>query len=287
MTSPFSIKNPDFTLPLIVDSPHSGRVYPADFGHACGFADLETCEDRYVDELYGCVPALGGVLLAAHFPRSYIDANRAVTDIDMKLIDGAWPYGPVAPTSRSDAGIGLIRRLVRPGIPVYDRKLKPEAVKSRIDDFYVPYHAALHGLIEAAHYNFGKVWHINAHSMPLSTAYPAKKTGENLASDFVLGDRDGTTCDGEFTDALRGFIEGMGYRVTVNDPFKGVELVRRYSNPARGIHSIQIEINQSLFMDERTGEKNENYAALAGDVEKLIGFCAGFIRQRLTRIAAD
>lgn len=294
MSNVFSIQKPDNPLPLIYDSPHSGKIYPPDFDYVCDFEDLEQAEDKYVDELFSCVTSHGGTLLTAEFPRSYIDANRAADDIDIDLIDGPWPdhlYGPIDPTSRSDAGIGLIRRLVKPGTPVYNRFLSPAEIHARIKSYYKPYHAKLEEVIEEAHYNFGEVWHINCHSMPYSSARPRMPIGirglHARHSDFVIGDRDGSTADMDFTHALRDFLKKIGYHVTINDPFKGVELVRRYSNPRRGRHSVQIEINKALYMNEQTGEKNSNYKALHADIEKLVIFIADYANARLVPKAAD
>jgi N-formylglutamate deformylase len=55
-----------------------------------------------------------------------------------------------------------------------------------------------------------------------------------------------------------------------------VELVRRYSNPAQHRHSIQLEINRKLYMDESTlAENPEGMARLQADLkaltEKLLG----------------
>jgi N-formylglutamate amidohydrolase len=286
-----SIHKPKNPLPLVFDSPHSGSHYPDDFHYACDLADLRRTEDSYVDELFACVPAYGGALLAAHFPRSYIDVNRAHDDIDPELLAGAWAHGTIAPTARSEAGIGLIRRLVRPGVPIYDRSLSAAEIAARIERYYHPYHGALDDLLRAAHYNFGQAWHINCHSMPSSGAYPKRAAAlvgnAPRHSDFCLGDRDGTTCDLEFTHALRDFLKQRGYTVTLNDPYKGVELVRRYSSPARGIHSLQLEINRALYMSEETLEKSDHFPALQSDIEKLVAFCASFAESRLTDMAAD
>ena len=265
-------------LPLIFDSPHSGREYPADFDFACPMADLKRAEDNMVDDLYSCVPRHGGTLLCALFPRTYIDVNRAETDIDESLLDAKWP-APCDPTSRSQAGIGLIRRLIRPGMNVYNRRLSVAEVQNRIATYYHPYHAALTDLIEDAHERFGQVWHINCHSMP---------SGPGMAgSDFVLGDRDGTSCDPGFTRAMHNFLRGLGYDVAINRPYKGVEIVRRSANPGMGRHSIQVEISKALYWNESTGEKSKNYNALKADIEKLVGFCAEFAAANLVSLAAD
>lgn len=291
MRNVFTIKKPARPLPLIFDSPHSGHIYPDDFNYACRAEDLAKTEDKFVDELFAPVPDYGGTLLLAEFPRAYIDVNRCEYDIDDKLIEGGWPFGVFKPTARSDAGIGLIRRLVKPGKPLYDRTLSAEEIMSRIERYYRPYHETLKTLLDEAHYNFGQVYHINCHSMPSSSALPKQAIGlagnKGKQVDFCLGDRGGTTCGHDFTHALRDFLRGLGYTVTINDPFKGVELIKRYAAPTRGRHSLQIEINKALYMDEQSCTKSENYNALARDIEKLIGFCADFTAAQLTDLAAD
>jgi N-formylglutamate deformylase len=286
-----SVFRPKAPLPLVFDSPHSGHHYPDDFNFACDFITLQRTEDKYVDDLFTCVPDLGGVFLCAHAARSYIDLNRAVTDIDPELLSEEWPFGPVQPSARSDAGIGLIRRLVKPGIPVYDRDLSPEEVIHRIEKYYRPYHDTLKKLLDEAHYNFGKVWHINCHSMPAASAAPRTPIGlvggKPKQSDFVLGDRDGASGDMQFTHALREFLKELGYTVTVNDPFKGVELVRRYSNPTRGRYALQVEINKALFMNEETNEKSKDYSSLKEDIGKMVAFIASFVESQLIDLAAD
>ncbi len=277
-------------LPLVFDSPHSGTAYPEDFNHICNMSDLERAEDKHVDDLFSAAPDHGACLLSALFPRSYLDVNRAHDDIDPELLSENWPFDPaINPTNRSHAGIGLIRRLVKPGEPVYDRQLSPIEIKSRIDTYYHPYHDTLKKLIEGAHYNFGQVWHINCHSMPSSNHSQGSLGRINpiITPDFVLGNRDGTTCDIGFTHYLRDKIKAMGYKVSINDPYKGVELVERYSSPATGRHSIQIEICRSLYLNEDTYEKSKNYENLKADITKLISSCANYVQSNLTSMAAD
>ncbi len=277
MENVYKIIRPDSALPLVFDSPHSGRDYPDDFGHACALSALQSAEDNHVDELFETAPRYGATLLCALFPRTYIDANRAEADIDTGLVDGKWT-GPLKPSSRSHAGIGLIRRLIRPGVPIYDRRLRPEEIKRRIERCYRPYHAALKNLLDESHYNFGQIWHINAHSMPSAPGQ----------ADFVIGDRDGTSCDPAFTAALRDFIAGMGYRAAVNHPYKGVEILRRHGNPAEGRHSLQLEISKALYWDERENRKGRNFQMLRDDIERLIAFCAAWTSdQTAFDLAAD
>lgn len=286
----YRLIRPESGLPLVFDSPHSGTVYPDDFDYACAFDHLEKAEDKYVDDLFAAAPDYGAAYLAADFPRSYIDVNRAEDDIDPELLAEVWPEES-APSARSHAGIGLVRRLVRPGIPVYDRALGVDEVRTRIARYYRPYHDALDGLITDAYTENGQVWHVNCHSMPPQSSF-AGQTGMFRAyparnPDFVLGDRDGTTCALDFTHALRDHLRHQGYTVAINDPYKGVELVYRYSDPAMGKHSIQIEVCKSLYLNEDLSTKSNNYNALKDDLNNLIGFCADYVRAQTMPLAAD
>lgn len=290
MQNVFTLIKPEKQLPLVFDSPHSGNIYPDDFDYACAHDDLQVCEDHHVDALFAHVTNLGAPLLKAHFPRSYIDPNRAEDDIDLLLLSGEFPY-PVKPTSRSESGIGLIRRLVRPGIAVYNRQLSPDEVLHRIQTYYRPYHDALMRLIEVMHYDYGCVFHINCHSMPNHLARPRRPLGlignTPKSADFCIGDRDGTTASIFFTQSLRKYIRSLGYSVTINDPFKGVEILRQTGDPARGRHAIQLEINKALYMDEETGQKNANYLKLQHDLESITGFIADFVQSQMNSMAAD
>ncbi len=256
-------------VPLVLDSPHSGHDFPADFDAIVSEAELRDSEDCYVDELYAAAHELGTPLLAARFPRTYLDPNRHAGDIDLDLIEGSWPW-EYRPSGKARIGKSLIWRTLDDGRPIYARRLKPEAVRARIERCHRPYHEKLRSQLDAAYRRFGKVYHINCHSMH-SVAGKQSDDGEGaVRPDFVLGDRDGTTCEPRFTEVVRSALTGMGYQVKVNDPYKGVELVRAYSNPGAGRHSLQIEINKRLYMNEKTLARTEGFSRLQKDLGELL-----------------
>ena len=80
--------------------------------------------------------------------------------------------------------------------------------------------------------------------------------------DFVIGDRDGTSCNKKFTNLIVNILKDLNYDVVINDPYKGMELVSAYSNPANNKHSLQIEVNRRLYMDEKTRIKTDGFNAL-------------------------
>jgi N-formylglutamate amidohydrolase len=264
-------------LPLVLDSPHSGNRFPADFDAVVTEAELREAEDCYVDELWRGAAALGVPLLAALFPRTYLDPNRHAGDIDPDLIEDRW-QGEIVASGKARLGKSLVWRTLEDGRPIYGRKLKAAEVRLRIERYHAPYHAALRTLLDDTHRRFGAVWHINCHSMR-AVAGKQSDDGEGSArADVVLGDRDSTTCEPGFTEFVRATLAGMGYDVRVNDPYKGVELVRAYSNPRAGRHSLQIELNKGLYMDEATLEKKPAFGTLQRDLHALLDALAAWVR---------
>ncbi|WP_237288508.1 N-formylglutamate amidohydrolase [Variovorax sp. PAMC 28711] len=241
------------TTGLVLDSPHSGTVYPDDFRSCCERATLRRAEDTHVEKLYAFAPALGAAWTEALFPRSYLDANRDLTEVDSTLLDAPWPH-PVATDpavlSKVRLGKGLVWKYTDEGLPIYDRLLSVAEVESRIERCWTPYHAAVGAAIDAAHARHGRSVHLNCHSMPAVAASHATDFPGLVHADFVIGDRDGTAADPALSHQLCAFLSGRGYSVSYNHPYKGVELVRRHGRPAEGRHSIQVEINRRLYMDE-------------------------------------
>jgi N-formylglutamate deformylase len=261
---------------LVLDSPHSGESYPPDFDHAPPRAIVRQAEDTHVARLWRAAPAFGATLLEARFPRAYIDANRSVADLDAALLADAWPE-PFVPTRKSEQGIGLVWRVARDGMPMYDRKLTSAEVRARIDRYWQPYHAELEKVLAERRAEFGAVWHINCHSMPAIGDAHADDPGRERA-DFVLGDRDGTTCEPAFTQLVATTVLQMGYSVAINDPYKGVELVKKHGHPAEKRHSLQIEVKRTLYMDEDTLEPNAGFARLEADLARLTSTVAAHVK---------
>jgi N-formylglutamate deformylase len=273
-------------VPLVLDSPHSGTDYPADFTPAVPMEALRHAEDTHVDALYANAPSAGATLIRARFPRSYIDPNRSLLDIDASLLAAPWP-GPAIPSRKTELGVGLIWRLLDDGSPIYSRKLTIDEVKRRIVDYHQPYQRAVKKALDEAYDHFGAVWHLNLHSMPaVSSAISEEGPGVKRA-DFVLGDRDGSTCDAEFTQFIATTLRDMGYDVRINDPYKGVELVRAFSDPKAGRHSLQIEVNRRLYMDERTRARTSGFKTLQANLDKLIAAVATYATQHTASHAHD
>ena len=258
---------------VVLDSPHSGVAYPDDFAHCCDVGLLRTAEDTHVEKLYDFAPSLGVAWIEALFPRSYLDANRNLTEVDTTLFDEPWPDAvetdPEA-LAKVRLGKGLIWRCTDDGAPLYDRKLTVAEVRKRIQTCWKPYHHAVAAAIDSAHARHGYCIHVNCHSMPavasrFATAFPGL-----VHADFVVGDRDATTADPRLSRKVCEFLRSMGYSVDYNHPYKGVELVRRYGDPAGERHGIQIEVNRRLYMDEESLQLTAGFDRLRADLRSLV-----------------
>ena len=269
--------------PLVLDSPHSGFVFPADFDSVLSEFDLREGEDCFVDQLWMPATELGIPLIAALAPRTYIDYNRHAGDIDLALIEGGrWP-GELVPSGKAKIGKALVWRTLDDGRAIYDRKLGVDEVRARIERYHRPYHGAVQGRIAGTYERFGRSWHIDCHSMNAVGGAQGEGGAGRARADFVLGDRDGTTCDAEFTELVRGVLAGFGYDVKVNDPYKGVELVRAYSDPARGRMSLQLEVNKRLYMNEATREKSAGFDSVQKHLATLVDALLDYTTHALRR----
>ncbi len=270
----FTLPDPHaYEAPLLIDSPHSGTFYPKDFEYSCAHNLLKKGEDLFVDELFATTSKAGGYFLKALFSRSYIDLNRARHDMDLALCAENWDE-PFIKSERVKYGMGIIRRLAKPGVPVYSRKLTNAEIKHRLEHYYAPYHTKLAELTDHIHQKFGLLFHLNVHSMPSMTL-----EGDEHP-DFVVGNRDGSTASREYTDFVTGFLREKGFYVTVNDPYKGVEIIKRCGNPEDNRHSLQLEINKRLYMDEEKFEKRGDYQILRSILQELMRNCAKFSREK-------
>jgi len=255
--------------PVLVDSPHSGWQWPPDFLPAAPRDAVRTTWDAFVDELWGHAPQVGVTLLAATFPRAYIDVNRAPTDLDAALLAEPWPE-PLVPTAYSARGMGLVRRLALPAVPMYDDPLPVAAVQHRLTHYYRPYREALRARLDALQARHGVVWHVNAHSMK-STGNAMNVDAGAKRPDVVVSDRHGTTASPSCTAWVAEWFVAQGLHTTVNTPYQGGAIVVAEGRPDAHRHSVQVEFNRALYLHEDTGERRGSFA----DVQRL---CTAFLR---------
>lgn len=294
LSPPFTVVRPaKLKLPLVFNSPHSGRVYPSTFLAASKLdpLTLRRSEDAYVDELFSFAASLGAPLLHAHFPRAYLDVNREPYELDPALFRDGLPHYANTQSVRVVGGLGTIARIVSESHEIYREPLSVKTALERINRLYVPYHETLSTLLTEAKREFGFAVLIDCHSMPSTPTVSgarrsgrygasAKTSGSNPAganagkrgprADFVLGDRFGTSCSGELTRMAARSLQALGFGVALNKPYAGGYITEHYGRPHKAQHVLQIEINRALYMDETTFERTARFEALRDKLETMI-----------------
>jgi N-formylglutamate amidohydrolase len=257
------------TAPVIFASPHSGRVYPAEFLAAARLDPLalRRSEDSFVDELFAAAPVYGAPLLAATFPRAFCDPNREPWELDPAMFADQLPAWVNTTSPRVGAGLGTIARIVASGETIYRTKLPFAEAERRVRQFWQPFHATLEALIGGTKAMFGGCLLIDCHSMP---SHGAAGRPAGKAADFVLGDAHGTACSSNATRLVEWALTELGYTVRRNDPYAGGYITRHYGRPREGVHALQIEIARQLYMDEVRIERLPRFARVQDHMATLV-----------------
>lgn len=258
-------------VPLVFSSPHSGRAYPAAFLAASKLdaQAIRRSEDSFVDELFAQAPHHGAPLLKALFPRAFVDPNREPYELDPAMFVEPLPKFVNRRSPRVAAGLGTIARVVASGAEIYSCKLSFAEACDRIERCYRPYHEALEDLINQTRVKFGTCILVDCHSMPSIGGPMENDAGRRRQVDFILGDAHGRACNRSLTGLVEDTLREMGYTVVRNAPYSGGFITRNYGRPETGVHALQIEINRSLYMDEKSIERTADLAEVAENMSML------------------
>lgn len=264
---PFDLFEPaGFVHPLVLNSPHSGAHYPEGFLAASALdpLTLRRSEDAYVDRLFAPAAAHGVPLLSARFPRAYLDLNREPYELDPHMFSGRLPDFANTRSLRVAAGLGVIPRLVGDAQAIYRSAMPVDVALQRIAALHRPYHQRLGELLDSARRRFGLALLIDCHSMPSSSP-------DVGGCDIVLGDRYGSSAARWIVEAVDGALRAAGLTVRRNKPYAGGYITEHYGQPDANRHAVQIEINRTLYMDERTFELTKGAGPLVGALADVVG----------------
>jgi N-formylglutamate amidohydrolase len=250
--------------PFVFCSPHSGSHYPRILLESSRLdpLSLRKSEDVYVDQLFSGVVELGAPMIAARFPRAYVDVNREPFELDPELFGNQLPSYANGQSIRVAGGLGTIARIVADGEEIYQTPPSLAAALERIERLYRPFHADLSELLERTRARFGLAILVDCHSMPSAAMNHAAGT----RPDVVIGDRFGASCDMRVTRLVCDQLQRLGYHAQLNRPYAGGFITEHYGRPNMGVHAIQIELNRALYVDEITLRPTKRFAQLQLDL---------------------
>jgi N-formylglutamate deformylase len=272
-------------VPVVFNSPHSGRRYPQGFLDQARLDALaiRRSEDHYVDELFSAAPGLGAPMLLAHFPRAFLDVNREPYELDPRMFDGPLPSYANVSSIRVAGGLGTVPRVVAENMEIYQRRFPVEEALERVETIYKPYHACLRRLVVHTHVTFGFAVLVDCHSMPGNI----RVSGTGTRPDFIIGDRYGTSASAELSRTATRLLEDMGFSVVRNKPYAGGFITEHYGRPAKGLHALQIEVNRGLYVDEATLEKRPEFGIVQDAISTFLeDFCGSVEEYAIDRALA-
>ena len=237
--------------PLLISVPHSGTQVPQDISD-CLTAKAQQLQDTdwYVDRLYGWVKELGVGMLVANYSRFVIDLNRP----------------PDNTALYSGHGTGLLPAQCFDGSAVYLASLQPDGQEERrrLHQYWQPYHEQLCSSLEEIKHRHGFAILLDAHSI-LSKV---PMLFEGILPDLNLGTYRGASADTNLIAACFSVLDmNTEYSSVLDGRFQGGYITRHYGQPDTGIHALQLEMAQHVYMSEQPPVYDPK---LAGQVSVLL-----------------
>jgi N-formylglutamate deformylase len=254
------------TLPLLVSMPHVGTDIPDDVAASlmpCAAARADT--DWHLAELYGFAEEMGASVLSARWSRYLIDLNRPPENTNLYPGQDTTGLCPVDTFGRER---------------LYQEGMEPDEaeVQRRLARYWRPYHEQLRAELDRLLAEHGRVVLWDAHSI----ASVVPRFFDGRLPDLNFGTADGKSCSLQLEGAMIKLAQAQDhYSFIFNGRFKGGHITRFYGNPARGVHAIQLEMSQCLYMNEAA--PFEYRPDLASQVQpvlrELLGAAAKWVRR--------
>jgi N-formylglutamate deformylase len=223
------------TVPLLVSMPHIGTHIPQEL-HKLYVPRALDAEDTdwHLHRLYNFLDSLGASVLTPQISRYVIDLNRPPDDAPM--------YPGASNTELCPTRFFNGEALYQPGC-----EPDPTERGRRRTTFWQPYHDALAGELARikAQHGFVLLW--DAHSIRSQIPW----LFEGRLPDLNIGTASGASADDRISAAVMLACKDQpSVSSVLNGRFKGGYITRTYGQPAQKTHAVQLEMCQSVYMQE-------------------------------------
>ena len=234
-------------LPFFVSIPHSGEQVPPEVTWLKTLPETTLMRDvdRYVDRLYE--PALKEweiPHLISPWHRYVVDLNRKPHEYDQRAVRKA-------PQAQGTHPRGLHWSVTTFNETLIPEPMAKELHESLVEKYYKPFHQWVVETRENLKSQFGVAYQLDLHSMPSQGTALHPDPGESRAQ-VVISDYEGTSARADFKDLVMEAFKGAGFQLAYNWPYVGGGITKMYGEPEKSFHTIQVELNRNLYMDEET-----------------------------------
>jgi len=242
--------------PILITIPHCSTFVPADLRKLMMLKDagIKKMSDPFTDIIFDIPRAH---VVKARISRLVADLNRAPDDIE---------------TEAKLSKAGVVVSIDLDGNPIYKTPPSMEMVHERVQKYHETFHDKVDELKPKAKFL------IDGHSLRSVGPSTREDSGKQRA-DIILGNRDYTTCSRHMTYKIMKFFEDRGFTVKINDPYKGAYLIG-YHCSRKGLPGIQVEVNEKLFMNEKT---RRPYKAKIDELRKIMAWLVKEIAEELEK----
>lgn len=253
------------TIPFVTSVPHSGEQVPSEVTWLQGLSEphLMRDVDRYVDQLYNeILQELEVTCVTTPWHRYVVDLNRSPDEYDEQSVASAQHQKGTHPK-------GLHWSVTTQGEPLILEPMTLPLHEDLVKKYFEPFHQELTAVLQSQREKFGCVYHCDLHSMP-SLGTPLHPDPGEQRADIVVSDQHGASCETRWMELVRRCYEEQGFHVAYNWPYVGGGVTKRYGRPSEGTHTVQVELNRKLYMDEATKKKSPDFASTRERLHKAI-----------------
>ena len=222
--------------PVLISFPHDGTDFPPRLKPLFNEHGIKNTDcDWFISDLYRCIPdRADSSFIKPKFSRYVIDLNRA-------------PNGEPLYPGKMETGLCPVTTFN--GVPIYLPGNQPDdnEIRTRIETYWQPCHHHIHSELKRIkdRHGFAILW--DAHSI----RGEVPQLFDGVLPDLNFGTAGGRSCGRELIDQLvQHANDASSYSVVLNGRFKGGYITRHYGDPENRVNSIQLEINQSAYLED-------------------------------------
>ena len=244
MLEKFIRRNPK--NPVLLTVPHAGNFYPNIFIQylRLKLSKVRKIEDFQSNRILDLMDFKSADVIIAKCSRVVVDLNRSRNAIDNDMFINRVNSHQIDEKKMISFGLGVFPKIIL-NENIFKNKLPVSYANFILENYYDPFHKILSNQINKLSKRFGICYHFDLHTMPSNALKRFKKK-----PDIVLGNNHGRSSSNELIDYMRKNFENNGLIVQLNNPYAGGFITRNYGNPSKGVETIQIEVNRSLYMNE-------------------------------------